>query len=463
MTPSRWLFISTFAVCAGITLGYPGVSIWLKAAWLIFLLVWVIIWRAGLRGIFCSLLLIGLIFLRTQQALNFPKLVKSDFTGRGSVKNITLKSTNRQQLIIELEKGFRVLATIQDREIKINDTLEVFCREISEPKLTPAQIRRERISGFCANPRVKVIAAASFNYRDLIWQGRMKFIKSLQKVLPFQEASLAAGMTIGETSFFSQTSLDEFRRTGLSHLIAVSGQNLSLILILFIFVFNKYFPKIIRIGLISVLAFSFVILTGGEASILRAAVMAILALAIQNIGRPVSGLNVLFAAAAVLLIINPTLLWDNLGFQLSFGATFGLIAFSQPFQIWLARLPKFVREVLSATLAATCGTLPVVLINFQQISIISPITNLIVVPLVPWIMGLVSFVGLANLVWPPTAQLVGLATWGFLKFVELVSVFGSRLPGASLIMPLWLAVTLVFAIVLVLRILFGKYVKPLFD
>jgi len=462
MTPSRWLFITTFSICAGISLVYPGVSMWLKFFWTGLAVLLIYFWQAGIKGLLFILILLSLSIFKTQTFLDCKPLLASNYLIAGKVDNILDENFNRQNFIIKTQSQ-NILVSIANQTIKIGDRLEIFCKQIAVPKLSASKIRQYRISGECLQPEIKKIITGKINLKKFFYQAGQAFSGSLQKLLPLREASLAAGMTTGDTSNFSKIDLDNFRKVGLSHIIAVSGSNLSIILVFVTFIFQKYFSKTLRIFLISALIFAFVILTGGEASILRAAIMAILVLIIQRLGRPASGINLLFAAGIILLIFNPSLLYDSKGFQLSFGATFGLIAFSQILENQLNFLPKILKSVLAATLGATFGTLAISLINFQQISIIGPLVNVVVVPLVPWIMGLAIFVGLVNFIFAPLAQFIGLSTWALLRFVELASDFAARLPGANLILPSWLAILLSLFCLVILSLIFKKHVKIFFD
>lgn len=462
MTPSRWLFIITFDLCAGISLVYPEVSIWLKVFWLGLVVLLFYFWRVGPKGIVLTLIVISLVIFRAQDFLDFKPFTDQEYLLSGKVGDILDESFIRQNLIIRSQSR-NLLVSLVNQKIKIGDRLEIFCKQIAAPKLSVSKIRKFRISGECRQPEIKKIITGKINLKKIFYQAGQAFSGSLQNLMPLREASLAAGMTTGDTSNFSKIDLDTFRKVGLSHIIAVSGSNLSMILVFITFIFQKYFSKTLRIIFISALIFAFVILTGGEASILRAAIMAILVLVIQRLGRPASGINILFAAGIILLFFNPSLLYDSKGFQLSFGATFGLIAFSQILENHINFLPKNLKSVLAATLGATFGTLAISLINFQQISIIGPLVNVVVVPLVPWIMSLAIFIGLANFIFAPLAKFIALSAWTLLRFVELVSDFAARLPGASLILPSWLAILFSLSAILFLSLIFKKHVKTFFD
>ncbi len=134
----------------------------------------------------------------------------------------------------------------------------------------------------------------------------------------------------------------------------------------------------------------YALLVGGSAAVLRAALMASMVLLAGAVGRQTSPWVLLMAACIVMTLLQPHVLWD-VGFQLSLTATAGLLAFAAPWTRWLVGwqvLPRWVAEVLGTTLAAQVAVLPVLLYHFGTLSVISPVANLLIAPLVPVITGL---------------------------------------------------------------------------
>jgi len=179
--------------------------------------------------------------------------------------------------------------------------------------------------------------------------------------------------------------------------------------------------------------------------------------------RHVAGLNVLAAAVLFMLAVDPTLLWGSIGFQLSVAATFGLIAFSGPLENALKRIHLPGSSLLAATLGATFATLPIILLTFQQLCIIGPIANLVVVPLVPFIMAFVTVAGIVSLVFPMGATVAGLAGWATLRFVEIVTTQASKIPYASITLSPIISGGIGVLLLLALIFFFNDHVRPLFD
>lgn len=157
----------------------------------------------------------------------------------------------------------------------------------------------------------------------------------------------------------------------------------------------------------------FVFLVGFQASVVRAAIMGSLVLLAQKLGRLSSNTRAIVITAAVMLLFNPTLLKWDVGFQLSFLAMLGIVLLTKPLERVFKFIPqaKFInlRSIISATLSAQIFTLPILIYNFGRISLVAPLTNILVVPIVDLIMilgflfgilGVISFFFGWIFIWP---------------------------------------------------------------
>ena len=168
-----------------------------------------------------------------------------------------------------------------------------------------------------------------------------------------------------------------FRASGLTHLLAVSGQNIAFVLV-------GLSPLLSRLGfrwrwLLGAAAIvGFVVVTRAEPSVLRAAVMATLALTAMTIGRATSGVRLLSIAVSVLLVADPMLV-HSVGFRLSVAATAGLVSFARPLRRWLPG-PDWLAAPLAVTLAAQLGAVPVMVATFGPVSLLAVPANLLAEP-----------------------------------------------------------------------------------
>lgn len=205
--------------------------------------------------------------------------------------------------------------------------------------------------------------------------------------LPEPHGSLLVGILFGNRVQLDPELIKNFQTIGLSHVIAVSGYNLT---ILGANLRSLLRPALGRKALYFVLGIIvvFTLMTGAPASIVRAAIMASLAVVAELLGRPNKSINILVVAAALMAIFEPKII-ANIGFQLSVAATYGLLRFSPVLKKPLSqtRLPKVLSEIIAEGTAAILMTAPLIIFYFSRLSIISPITNLLILPLIPLLMG----------------------------------------------------------------------------
>ena len=253
-------------------------------------------------------------------------------------------------------------------------------------------------------------------------------------LMPRNLQALFAGLVIGDDRDQSREMVSQFRASGLSHLCAVSGQNVAYLLAALSPVLRRLRRNGRFIAVLMILAW-FVLLTRAEPSVLRAAVMAGLVAVNAASGTSMNARTILASTVIVLLVLDPMLAW-SVGFALSVGATAGLA--------WLsARLGNIIGRhgMLAATLAAQVGTMPVSFFVFGYVPVVSLIAN----PLALWVAGMVMMVGLplallASLLTP----LVPLVSWAMTIPVAWVAgvarICSEVSPHGLLNVGLWLCV-----------------------
>ena len=219
-----------------------------------------------------------------------------------------------------------------------------------------------------------------------LWRGANR-VRSLlhhgTRRMPSDDAALFAGLVIGDDRDQPREMVEEFRSSGLSHLCSVSGQNVVYVMAAFGIFLRRLRPLARLCATLAVIGW-FVVLTRAEPSVLRAAAMASVVAFNFYRGHAANGRQVLAASVTGLLVLDPMLAF-SVGFALSMGATAGLAWLSHPVSRRL-RLPT----VLTATVAAQLGTLPVSLIVFGRVSVVSLVANPLAVP----VAGAVMLVGI---------------------------------------------------------------------
>jgi len=280
----------------------------------------------------------------------------------------------------------------------------------------------------------------------LIYAFKEKAIDHVYRIFPDPEASLLAGILLGNDNGLSATLQQAYKNTGTAHIIAISGFNIAIIASLFVILFNRLLGE--RRGAVAaVIGITlYTVLVGATASVMRAAIMGGLAIFARQVGRRQNGLNTLGATAAVMAVFNPNTLWEA-GFQLSFGATLGLVLYAQPLQDWFTsllarRLPIETARKISAplsatmlfTLAAQLTTLPIMAYQFGRISLVSVIANPFVLPVQPAVMVLAGLALLLSFIYLPLGQLVAWAAWPFAAYTDRAVRFFNRFPHGVIVL-----------------------------
>lgn len=257
--------------------------------------------------------------------------------------------------------------------------------------------------------------------RDLVLSGTT--------TLPSKPRALMAGFLLGDTRDISSEVINEFRSSGLSHLLAVSGSNVAFVLVLVGPLVSR-FPRFIRLGAIFLVLIIFGAMTRWEPSVLRACAMAACAVFAAYIGRPTRGVRILGVAVFLLLLVDPFLL-HSVGFLLSVGASLGICLLAPVIALRL-RGPNWFRLAFATTASAQIGVAPVLLVIFGSIPLVSIPANLLAVPLVGplTIWGLASGVasGLINLRAPDLAAVLQWPTEVLAQAILGIANLASRIP-----------------------------------
>lgn len=207
-----------------------------------------------------------------------------------------------------------------------------------------------------------------------------------RSLLPEPDSSLLLGLLVGDRGGLPTGLTDAFRATGTSHVLAVSGYNVMLVIEALIVSFallglaRRKAAAVVAAGVAG-----FVLLAGADPPVLRAGLMGSAGLLAALLGRKPHGTNAFVLAAALMLFADPLALRHDVSFRLSFFAVAGLSAFGTPFERLFAFIPlEPIRAPLAQTLGATLATLPIALYDFGSLALASPFTNVMIAPLVPF-------------------------------------------------------------------------------
>jgi competence protein ComEC len=262
------------------------------------------------------------------------------------------------------------------------------------------------------------------------WQVRQRIIRSQLYWLKSPSGQLLSSMVLGGRAVDLPFELkDSFIKVGLAHILAASGFHVSLLLGMVLFLTRNCLGKTkLVVGLITII--TYISLTGFFPSVIRAGTMGIGVLLGIVTERKIRPLGALLLAAILILLVNPLWIW-NLGFQLSFLATFGLIVTLPSLQEKLDFIPPTIASIISIPIAASLWTLPLIAYSFNTIPTYSIIVNILATPLVIIISlgGMIS--GLLGLIYPLAGSaLAWLLKYPIIWLINIVKLF-EHLPGSS--------------------------------
>lgn len=326
-------------------------------------------------------------------------------------------------------------------EYHYGDELEISC-SLQEPENFgdsnfnyKKYLARQGIWSVCANPVINVVNSDRGNFFIKIMLGfKTKVANQMSKLWPEPTNSLMAGILYGSRGGLPKELTENFTRTGVTHIIAVSGYNVSIIVaVLNIFLIYIGLSRRQSFWFLISLIFAFVFFTGATSSVVRAGVMAAIVLFAQQAGRISSAGKVLLYAALIMVLINPyVLIWDA-GFQLSFLSTLGLVYLSPILETAIFKKVKILPqlaplvEILVTTISAIAVTLPLILFQFGRLSLVAPLVNVLILWVIPWLMlfGFLSLV-LSWLFFPLGQALAWVAGLGLNYVIIIVDWFGNK-------------------------------------
>ncbi len=284
-----------------------------------------------------------------------------------------------------------VLLTIQGpmANWQVGDHLRVAC-DASVPEVVEYRdyLASRNIYLTCMTSQEPLHLGRSITPGALAWKMRESFITRVNARFAEPYATLLTGLYIGDVSFSKQYQAI-FKATGVTHIVAASGYNVSVTGLLL-------FAALAALGVKRQDAFwwlvigiiAFVIVAGASAPVVRAGIMGIVVLFGKSMGRKASIRNVLLLTVIAMLFVQPLWLFSDIGFQLSVMSTLGLVYLSDFFSKLFRFVPETLglREAMSTTCAATLATLPILILTFEQVSVIAPVANLLVLPALPYVL-----------------------------------------------------------------------------
>lgn len=321
--------------------------------------------------------------------------------------------------------------------VHYGDRLRLAFRE--PPQISAARIHLPPAAAF---PSVEVSGSGGSWLKKAAFALKGRLIASFAGFFPKDEAALASGMTTGDQSGFSDGFIAAMRASGTAHIVAVSGYNVTILAAAVAATLGWFFARRAVLALSLCAIGFFVVSVGGGASVVRAAVMGVLMLLSQGIGRLYDVKNAAAIAAAAMIAWNPFIISRDVGFLLSFASLIGVVYLSPLAERWLGagrsgeKSFLGLRETAAATLGAQVMVLPIALTWFGSLSPFSAAANVLILGFVPLTMLLGVVVGLGAALFKPLVFAAAFGLHALLAYeVRVIEFFGGLPSGRFGVLP----------------------------
>lgn len=413
-------------------------------------------WALALAGALCLLArgrytLIGVVLItmfvggwRTTRAFDRPSVLRD---AAGSAATVTLEGVAASDFSLSTTGGHYTFRVLRLDGNPVDDRVEVFGTDWVRPRwgqelTVTGKLKLPKDSGdfdyasFLAKDDIHALmyfptygvpddmpVPPSVRLIRPLYVVRDALVSSVLRAVPQPESAYLNGILVGTRGTITKDLTDAFSRTGTSHILAISGYNITIVAAALMALLSPL-GKRRSYWLVVAGVIAFTLMVGAGASVVRAAIMGILGLTAVQLGRRQDAGAGILLAAAVMCAVNPFLLRWDVGFQLSFLALIGIV--------YIEPLMKKIPPAMATTIAANIFVLPLIVFDFGTLAVYTLPANLIVLPLVPLAMALGFATGIAGIIAPFFGSLVGQLAWLVAAFQIAVIRFFGLLPYASL-------------------------------
>ena len=376
---------------------------------------------------------------------SLDQLVYTEVELVGTVEREPDRRTNTQLLYIRHEEEIILVTTDRTTVVSYHDVVQIsgtlerpenFTTDLGRTFNYQGYLEAKGVEYRISFADVTVVEERNGGIIGWLLSLKQSFMQQLDSVLIEPEGSLADGLLLGLNQGLGDQLEEDFRRSGIIHIVVLSGYNIMLVVAFVMYILSFFLRERLRLmfGLLAIVSFALIV--GLSATVVRASIMAALLLVAQTFRRSYDVLRALLLAGLAMLVINPYLLIYDIGFQLSFMATLGLIAalpfFSANDQ---PEVLTSIKGYLVATIATQIAVLPLLIYHIGEVSIVSVIVNVLVLPMVPLAM-FTSFVSaLLAYVALPIGLLFGFISSLTLSYIIYVAQLFASLPFATITLP----------------------------
>ena len=282
--------------------------------------------------------------------------------------------------------------------------------------------------------QAKLISSGHGNpVQAFLFKIKDSFIEKINQIMSEPESSLLSGILIGEKSSIDKDTMDNLNKTGLSHVVNISGYNISIVASAIEKTFS-FLPRGIGFFAGAIGIILFVIMSGATARAIRAGIMALIVILADATHRNYQAGRALIIAGLLMIIINPKILVFDLSFQLSFLATLGIIYVSPVLKNKIGFITeKFgMKDTVSSVIAAQILVLPSILYSMGTLSFFALPANVLVLAFIPVIILFGFVTGIFGFIWLPLALPFAWISWILLAYVINISKFFANLPFSSI-------------------------------
>lgn len=454
MSPSKILFYFCISFVIGIFISSifktPQIFIWgVLILAVLTIIVFLLLSKNNFVVLgFCVIfLLLGIIrFQISEFNIANDKLSKLNGKGQivltGNVANEPDVRETIQKLKVKVKDSTILVTTNRYPEYKYLDEIKI-TGKLEAPGVFDGfnygnYLLKDHIYSVMDFPKIEIVSQKheynvfSFLYEKILFL-KQKIRESIQHNFLPPQSSILEGTILGDNGAMTSDLKNKLNITGLRHIIAVSGTH---VVILSSLIMSLLLAMGLRRGQAFYVAIVFVciyiVLTGLPPSGIRAGIMGGAYLLSQKLGRQAMGSRLIAIACSIMLLANPLLLFYDVGFQLSFLAVMGLIYLEPLIKVLIKKLTKrpegYPAEnlvgIVSTTFAAQIFTLPIMIYNFGNISFVAPITNLLVLPIVYWLMVFGFLASIAGIFSNILGWIISVPCWFLLTyFVKVIDFF----------------------------------------